>query len=240
MKVESCNNNRLSRSVIEESYVAAIDTLNSISFALEDIKSVGQNDLSDVSFDKTLFDFESSYDENFGLQFKFSRLPNLKTSRGISRLAECFIIEIGEKILTIIPRGYQKMDDIDTIFVSHFLKNGHHQSHYFNNDNLAIKSILDAIVPLVCVDDATRYCDNFYLSQHDMNKFSELDVYKRQGLSKQGLRGDLRIGGAHVGQIHRLPASFQLRGKHRDRDGDQHGDDRDDDQHLHQCKTFAI
>ena len=40
MKVESCNNNRLSRSVIEKSYVAAIDTLNSISFALEDIKSV--------------------------------------------------------------------------------------------------------------------------------------------------------------------------------------------------------
>ena len=72
MKVESCNNNRLSRSVIEESYVAAIDTLNSISFALEDIKSVGQNDLSDVSFDKTLFDFEPSYDENFG--FKIGRV----------------------------------------------------------------------------------------------------------------------------------------------------------------------
>ena len=157
MKVESCNNNRLSRSVIEESYVAAIDTLNSISFALEDIK--------------------------FGFQFKFSRLPNLKTSRGISRLAECFIIEIGEKILTIIPRGYQKMDNIDVIFVSHFLKNGHHQSHYFDNDDLAIKSILDAIVPLVCVDDATRYCDNFYLSQHDMNEFSELYIV-RKGCTK--------------------------------------------------------
>lgn len=26
------------------------------------------------------------------------------------------------------------------------------------------------------------------------------------GISKQGLRGDLRIGGAHVSQIHRLPA----------------------------------
>lgn len=153
MKVESCNNNRLSRSVIEESYVAAIDTLNSISFALEDIKSVGQNDLSDVSFDKTLFDFEPSYDENFGFRFKFLRVPNLKTSRGISRLAECFIIEIGEKILTIIPRGYQKMDDVD------------------------------AIVPLVCVDDATRYCDNFYLSQHDMNEFSELYIV-RKGCTK--------------------------------------------------------
>lgn len=157
--------------------------MNSISFALEDIKSVGQNDLSDVSFDKTIFDFEPSYDENFGFQFKFSKLPNLKTSRGISRLAECFIIEIGEKILTIIPRGYQKMDDIDVIYVSNFLKNGHHQSHYFDNDNLAIKSILDAIIPLVCVDDATRYCDNFYLSQYDMNEFSELYIV-RKGCTK--------------------------------------------------------
>ena len=179
MKVESCNNNRLSRSVIEESYVAAIDTLNSISFALEDIKSVGQNDLSDVSFDKTLFDFEPSYDENFGFQFKFSKLPNLKTSRGISRLAECFIIEIGEKILTIIPRGYQKMDDIDVIFVSKTVIT----NHTILTTIIAIKSILDAIVPLVCVDDATRYCDNFYLSQHDMNEFSELYIV-RKGCTK--------------------------------------------------------
>ena len=179
MKVESCNNNRLSRSVIEESYVAAIDTLNSISFALEDIKSVGQNDLSDVSFDKTIFDFEPSYDENFGFQFKFSKLPNLKTSRGISRLAECFIIEIGEKILTIIPRGYQKMDDIDVIFVSKTVIT----NHTILTTIIAIKSILDAIVPLVCVDDATRYCDNFYLSQHDMNEFSELYIV-RKGCTK--------------------------------------------------------
>ena len=179
MKVESCNNNRLSRSVIEESYVAASDTLNSISFALEDIKSVGQNDLSDVSFDKTIFDFEPSYDENFGFQFKFSKLPNLKTSRGISRLAECFIIEIGEKILTIIPRGYQKMDDIDVIFVSKTVIT----NHTILTTIIAIKSILDAIVPLVCVDDATRYCDNFYLSQHDMNEFSELYIV-RKGCTK--------------------------------------------------------
>ena len=179
MKVESCNNNRLSRSVIEESYVAAIDTLNSISFALEDIKSVGQNDLSDVSFDKTIFDFEPSYDENFGFQFKFSKLPNLKTSRGISRLAECFIIEIGEKILTIIPRGYQKMDDIDVIFVSKTVIT----NHTILTTIIAIKSILDAIIPLVCVDDATRYCDNFYLSQYDMNEFSELYIV-RKGCTK--------------------------------------------------------
>ena len=68
----------------------------------------------------------------------------------------------------------------------------------------------------------------------------QIDRDGDMGISKQGLRGDLRIGGAHVGQIHRLPAPFQLRGKHRDRDGDQHGNDRDNDQHLQQCKTFAI
>ena len=68
----------------------------------------------------------------------------------------------------------------------------------------------------------------------------QIDRDGDMGISKQGLRGDLRIGSAHVGQIHRLPAPFQLRGKHRDRDGDQHGNDRDNDQHLHQCKTFAI
>ena len=56
-------------------------------------------------------------------------------------------------------------------------------NHTINNENLAIKSILDAIVPLVCVDDATRYCDNFYLSQHDMNEFSELYIV-RKGCTK--------------------------------------------------------
>ncbi len=63
------------------------------------------------------------------------------------------------------------MDNIDVIFVSHFEKRSSPIT-LFDNDNLAIKSILDAIIPLVCVDDATRYCDNFYLSQHDMNEFS--------------------------------------------------------------------
>lgn len=182
MKVESCNDNRLSRSVVEESYVATIDALNRISFALEGIEPVEQHGLSDVNFDKTLFAFEPSYDENFGFRFKFSRLPNLKTPRGISRLSERFTIEAGEKVLSIIPRGYQKMDDVDVIFVSHFLKNGPHQSHYFDNDNLSIKSILDAIVPLVCVDDATKYCDNFYLSQHDSNEFSELFIVPKEQL----------------------------------------------------------
>ena len=178
-KVEACNDNRLSRSAIEESYVATIDTLNRISFALEDIeqekKFTSRNQISDDN----LFDFEPSYDENYGFRFRFSRLPNIKSQRSVSRLSDRFTIEAGEKIVSTIPKDFQKMSDANVIFVSHFLKDGPHKSHYFDNDNLAIKSILDIIVPYICIDDATRYCDNFYLSQHDINEFSELYIVRK-------------------------------------------------------------
>jgi hypothetical protein len=178
-KVEACNDNRLSRSAIEESYVATIDTLNRISFALEDIELEKNITSHSQISDDNLFNFEPSYDENYGFCFRFSRLPNLKSSRGISRMSDRFSIEVGEKIVATIPKNFQKMRDANVIFVSHFLKDGPHFSHYFDNDNLAIKSILDIIVPFICIDDATRYCDNFYLSQHDANEFSELYIVRK-------------------------------------------------------------
>lgn len=179
IKVETCNNNRLSRSPIEESYVATIDALTNISFALEDIVQEKNSTSRSEIFDVNLFDFEPSYDENYGFSFRFSRLPNLKSPRGISRLSDRFAIEACEKIVATIPKNFQKMSDANVIFVSHFLKDGPHCSHYFDNDNLAIKSILDVIVPFICIDDATRFCDNFYLSQHDTNEFSELYIVKK-------------------------------------------------------------
>ena len=178
-KVEACSNNRLSRSAIDESYVATIDTLNRISFALEDIEQEKKFTSRSQISDDDLFDFEPSYNENYGFRFRFSRLPNLKFSRSVYRMSDRFAIEVGEKIVATIPQNFQKMSDANVIFVSHFLKNGPHQSHYFDNDNLAIKSILDIIVPFICIDDATKYCDNFYLSQHDMNEFSELYIVRK-------------------------------------------------------------
>lgn len=160
---------------IEESYVASIDAINSMSFALEELNSeLSAQDTKPIS--KNLFDFEASFDARFGFQFKFSRLPNLKSKRGVSRLSERFIIETGQKIIHTIPSDYVKMKDAYIIFVSHFPKNGPHKSLYFDNDNLAIKAILDVIIPLVCIDDATRYCDNLYLSQDDTREYSELFV----------------------------------------------------------------
>ena len=178
-KVEACNDNRLSRSAIEESYVATIDTLNRISFALEDIEPEKNITSHGQISDDNLFNFEPSYDENYGFRFRFSRLPNLKSSRSLSRVSDRFAIEVAEKIVATIPKNFQKMSGANVIFVSHVLNDGPHKSRYFDNDNLAIKSILDIIVPYICIDDATRYCDNFYLSQHDMNEFSELYIVKK-------------------------------------------------------------
>ena len=58
----------------------------------------------------------------------------------------------------------------------------------------------------------------------------QLDCDRSIGVSQHSLCGDLRIRGAHIGEVCHFPALFQLRGKHRDRDGDQYGNDRDHDQ----------
>ena len=142
-----------------ESYVATIDTLNRISFALEDIEPEKNITSHGQISDDNLFNFEPSYDENYGFRFRFSRLPNLKSSRSLSRVSDRFAIEVAEKIVATIPKNFQKMSGANVIFVSHVLNDGPHKSRYFDNDNLAIKSILDIIVPYICIDDATRYCD---------------------------------------------------------------------------------
>ena len=74
------------------------------------------------------------------------------------------------------------MSDVHVIFVSHFAKTGPHQSRYFDNDNLDMKANLDVIVSLVCVNDATRYCGNLYLSQDDVCEYSELFIISKSSI----------------------------------------------------------
>lgn len=58
----------------------------------------------------------------------------------------------------------------------------------------------------------------------------QIDCDSSRGISQHGLCRNLCIGRAHVGKVCRLPAFFQLRGKHWDRNGDQYGDNRNYDQ----------
>lgn len=180
-KSEISDENHLNRAVVEESFVASIDAVNKISFALEELESAIHP--QEVEYEaKNVFQFSAEFDDKYGFHFKFSRLPNLKSKRGVSRLSERFVIEAGQKIMDAIPPGYVQMGDAYVIFVSHFAKTGPHQSRYFDNDNLDIKAILDVIVLLVCIDDATRYCDNLYLSQDDPHEYSELFIISKSNL----------------------------------------------------------
>ena len=107
-------------------------------------------------------------------------------------MSERFVIEVGKKVEDIKPSDFVQMNDAHIIFVSHFAKKGPHNSLYFDNDNLAIKAILDAIVPLVCFDDASRYCDNHYISQDDVREYTELFVIKKSCL-KAWARSNSRL-----------------------------------------------
>lgn len=180
-KAEISDENHLNRLPVEEDFVASVDMINNISFALEELDSSFHRQEIEYKT-KNIFQFEVVYDDKFGFHFKFSRLPNLKSKRGVSRLSGRFVIGAGQKIINAIPPGYVQMRDAHVIFVSYFEKNGPHRSCYFDNDNLAIKAILDVIVPLVCIDDATRYCDNLYLSQDDVQAFSELFIISKSNL----------------------------------------------------------
>ena len=181
IKAEISEENRLHRAVIESAFAASMDTVTNISFALDDLKPPEQQ----VNFEElpiSFFDFDAAYNDDFGFHFRFSRLPNLKTKSSVSSLSERFVIEVGKKVEDIKPSDFVQMNDAHIIFVSHFAKKGPHNSLYFDNDNLAIKAILDAIVPLVCFDDASRYCDNHYISQDDVREYTELFVIKKSCL----------------------------------------------------------
>lgn len=88
-KSEISDENHLNRAVVEESFVASIDAVNKISFALEELESAIHP--QEVEYEaKNVFQFSAEFDDKYGFHFKFSRLPNLKSKRGVSRLSERF------------------------------------------------------------------------------------------------------------------------------------------------------
>ena len=75
-KSEISDENHLNRAVVEESFVASIDAVNKISFALEELESAIHP--QEVEYEaKNVFQFSAEFDDKYGFHFKFSRLPNL-------------------------------------------------------------------------------------------------------------------------------------------------------------------
>ena len=55
---------------------------------------------------------------------------------------------------------------------------------YYDNDNVAIKAILDAVVPFITADDAAIFCDNIYLTQVSDSNYTELYIVEKGCLAE--------------------------------------------------------
>ena len=111
-------------------------------------------------------------------------LPLLKTKAVADRYTEIFLDLIHQKMALGLPSSFQKFDAAHVIFVNFVAQNEGKKQTYFDNDNLAIKALLDTIVPYICFDDAAKYCNNLYLYQPSNTDKSELYIVRKGHLKE--------------------------------------------------------
>ena len=141
--------------------------------------------------DKTAVRFDKSLQL---LQCVFMTPPLTKRRATSNRFAEIFCTDLREKVSLAVPPKLRRLDDAYVIFVNHYSRKREHKQPYYDNDNLAIKAILDSVVPFVCVDDAAMFCGNLYLCQADTEDFCELVVLPKANLRRWLLsRNDLEF-----------------------------------------------
>lgn len=110
---------------------------------------------------------------------RFPSPPVLKTKAATSKFFELFCLDLQRVIVRNLPDRFKKMESVVVVFVNRYVHSSPHKQPYFDNDNLAIKAILDSVVPYICYDDASRFCDNLYLSQPGQNDYSELFIIRK-------------------------------------------------------------
>lgn len=120
-----------------------------------------------------------SIEQDGGIGIRFDAPPILKSSIGVRTFAEEFCIELQQKLVMALPGDFKKFSAAYVIYVSHFIMSEPKRQPYFDNDNLSIKQILDSVVPYICLDDASKFCDNLYFSQPDSECYAELFVVEK-------------------------------------------------------------
>lgn len=122
---------------------------------------------------------EISTEKEGYIKISFDSPPVLKTSIGVRTFSEEFCVKLQQELAMALPAGFKKYSAAYVIYVSHFVENEAKRQPYFDNDNLSIKQILDSIVPLICLDDAAKFCDNLYFSEPDSECYTELCVVEK-------------------------------------------------------------
>lgn len=115
--------------------------------------------------------------ETGGISCRILSPPQTKNMKAKHRFFELICLDLEREIVNVLPPDFKKISSAYVVFVNHFkaeLQAG--KQPYFDNDNLAIKGILDAVVPYVCYDDAAKFCDNLYLAQVGDSSYTELHI----------------------------------------------------------------
>jgi len=109
--------------------------------------------------------------------------PFLKKSISKRKYFEIFCLDLQQEICKILPRNFKKIPSAYIIYINYFdAQKPRKKQPYYDNDNIAIKAIMDSIIPYICFDDSFKYCDNLYLAQPWDRSFVEIHIVPKGNL----------------------------------------------------------
>lgn len=111
-------------------------------------------------------------------------LPVTKTRAAAQGYTALYSRDLQDKLCSQYPEGFQLFARAYVLYV-HYDVAGM-QAAYYDNDNLAIKALLDTVLPVVCLDDAAPLCDNlyFYVAGPGHQPHTELWVVEHHHLAQ--------------------------------------------------------
>lgn len=108
-------------------------------------------------------------------------IPLKKSAIWKSKYAQIFHGPLQKSVVNALPNDFEKFKSAYVIFLNH-TDSSQTSTPYYDNDNIAIKSFLDCIVPYVCYDDSVKYIDNVFLTVKDRLNFAEIFIVNRGAL----------------------------------------------------------
>ena len=88
--------------------------------------------------------------------------PFLRDQRNAKFYASRLGLEIEKSVVDVLSNRDHRFRELYAIFVNYMDGSSGGAQPYYDNDNLLIKRMLDAIISFVGIDDAAKYCSNLY------------------------------------------------------------------------------
>lgn len=127
---------------------------------------------------------------------KIRKFPLMKDAKYGTKIRAAFANELQQKVIRCVAENPFRIREMYVIFINHvnfkITNAGGEISPYYDNDNMAIKAILDATVPFIGYDDSSFYCDNLYFTIHDRDEFIELFFIEK------GFLNEANFGESHL------------------------------------------